>query len=45
MCLRCGETIDHLLFHCEIAYRLWTFIFKTFGLSLARSIPDLLFGW
>ena len=47
MCRHYGETIDHLLFHCELAYWLWTFIFKTFGLSLAipRSILDLFFGW
>ena len=29
---RCGETVDHLLFHCEIAHRLWSFVFTTFGL-------------
>ena len=33
--------------HCEMAYRLWNFVFKSFGLSwvIPRSIPDLLFGW
>ena len=47
MCRHCGETVDHLLLHCEMAYRLWSFVFKTFGLSwvIPRSIPDLLFGW
>ena len=47
MCRHCGETVDHLLLHCEMAYRLWSFVFITFGLSwvIPRSIPDLLFGW
>ena len=42
-----GETVAHLLLHCEMAYRLWSFVFITFGLSwvIPRSIPDLLFGW
>ena len=46
MCRHCGETVDHLLLHCEMAYRLWSFVFITFGLSwvIPRSIPDLLFG-
>ena len=33
MCRHCGETVDHLLLHCEMAYRLWSFVFITFGLS------------
>ena len=47
MCRHCGETVDHLLLHCEMAYWLWSFVFITFGLSwvIPRSIPDLLFGW
>ena len=47
MCRHCGETVDHLLLHCEMAYRLRSFVFITFGLSwvIPKSIPDLLFGW
>lgn len=47
MCQYCGEMIDHFLLHCEMAYQLWSFVFKTFGLSwvIPISIPDLLFGW
>ena len=47
MCRHCGETIDHLLLHCEMAYRLWSFVLITFGLSwvILRSIPDFLFSW
>ena len=47
MCRHCGETVAHLLLHCEMVYWLWSFVFITFGLSwvVLRSIPDLLFGW
>ena len=47
MCRHCGETVDHLLLHCEMVYRLWNFVFITFGVSwvVTRSIPNLLFGW
>ena len=46
MCCHCGETVDHLFLHCEMAYRFWRFVFITFGLSwvIPRSIPDLLFS-
>ena len=42
MCCHCGETVDHLFLHCEMAYRLWSFVFITIGLSwvIPRSIPD-----
>ena len=47
MCRHCGETVDHLFLHCEMAYRFWSFVFTTFGLSwvIPRSIPYLFFGW
>ncbi|XP_065627831.1 sphingoid long-chain bases kinase 1 [Quercus suber] len=47
MCRHCGETVDHLLLHCEMTYRLWSFVFITFGLPwvIPRSITELLFGW
>ena len=46
MCRCCGETVDHLLLHCEMAYQLWSIVFTTFGFSrvIPRLIPDLLFG-
>lgn len=46
MCRHCGETVDHLFLHCEMAYRLWSFVFINFGLSwvIPKSIPNLLFG-
>ena len=33
MCCRSGETVDHLLLHCEKVHQLWSFIFKSFGTS------------
>ena len=36
MC-RCGETVDHLLLHCEKVHHLWSFVFRTFGISWVLS--------
>ena len=35
-CIMChcnGETVDHLLLHCSKAYRLWSSVFRSFGIS------------
>ena len=47
MCRFNGETVDHLLLHCEKAYWLWSLVFKSFGISwvLPRLVVDTLFGW
>ena len=47
MCCCNGETVDHLLLHCGKAYRLWSLVFRSFGISwvLPRSVVDTLFGW
>ena len=47
MCCCNGETVDHLLLHCGKAYRLWSLVFRSFGIAwiLPRSIADTLFGW
>ena len=47
MCCRCGEMVDHLLLHCEMAHWLWSFVFTSFVILwfIPRTIPDLLFGW
>ena len=33
MCRCNGETVDHLLLHCSKAYRLWSLVFRSFGIS------------
>ena len=47
MCHCCGETVDHLLLHCEKVHHLWCFAFKIFGISWVPSntVSDLLFSW
>ena len=47
MCCHCGETVDHLLLHCEMVHRLSSFVFTSFGFLwvIPRMILDLLFGW
>ena len=32
MCLCSGETVDHLLIHCSVAFELGSFVFRTFGI-------------
>ena len=33
MCRCDEETISHMLLHCEVAYGLWTFVFRSFGIE------------
>ena len=42
-----GEMVDHLLLHCGKSHRLWSLVFRSFGISwvLPRSVVDTLFGW
>jgi hypothetical protein len=47
LCKSDGETVDHLLLHCEVACSLWYAIFSRFGLSwvMPRSVVDLFAWW
>lgn len=47
MCWHSGEDVDHLLIHCEGAYWLWSYAFRSFGLSwvLPKRVVDVLAGW
>lgn len=47
MCQCSGETMDHLLLHCEVAYILSSVVFKMFGTRwvLSSMVADLLFSW
>ena len=48
MCKRNGESVDHLLIHCPLAFDLWSMVFTLFGIhwnnrhfeDLDRSILD-----
>jgi hypothetical protein len=31
MCKHNGESIDHLLLHCEVAMEVWSMVFQFFG--------------
>ena len=39
--------VDHLLLYCGKIYRLWSFVYSTFGISWvpSRLVTDFLFGW
>jgi hypothetical protein len=47
MCKRNGESVDHLLLHCDVAYALWSALFTRFGLSwvMPRRVLDLFACW
>ena len=47
MCRCNGEMVDHLLLHCGKANRLWSLVFRSFGISwvLPRLVAGTLFGW
>jgi len=47
MCKMTGETVDHLLLHCEVARALWYVILSRFGLSwvMPFRVVDLFACW
>jgi hypothetical protein len=47
MCKRAGESVNHLMIHCEYAQELWSMIFYLFGVSWAmpQTTYDLLHCW
>ena len=47
MCKRAGESVNHLMLHCEYAQELWSMIFCLFGISwvMPRTTYDLLHCW
>ena len=47
MCHYSGETVEHLLLHCSVAFMLWSFLFRSFGFHwvLLEMVIELLFGW
>jgi hypothetical protein len=47
MCKKIGESVDHLLLHCDVTYALWSSFFNRFGMSwvMTRRVIDLLTCW
>jgi hypothetical protein len=47
MCKRSGESVDHLLLHCDVASAIWSAFFSRFGLSwvMPRRVVDLFDCW
>ena len=42
-----GESLDHLLLHCDVAHALWGVAFQIFGIHwvMPGSVASLLFCW
>jgi hypothetical protein len=50
MCKKSGESIEHLLLHCDVAREIWSFFFffySLFGVKwvMPRRVLDLLSSW
>ena len=47
MCRMSGESVNHLLLHCPIAWELWSVILILFGVTwvMPRGVGDLLSCW
>jgi len=47
LCKRDGESVDHILLHCDVASALWNNIFSRFGISwvMPKSVLDLVACW
>jgi hypothetical protein len=46
MCKKHGESVDHLLLHCDVARVVWSFFYSLFGVEwvMPSSVLDLLTG-
>ena len=47
MCKKDGESVDHLLLHCPIAYELWTMVFCLFGIEwiMPKRVINMFAAW
>jgi len=47
MCKKHGKSVDHLLFHCNVARVVWSSFYSLFGVEwvMPSSVLDLLSGW
>jgi hypothetical protein len=46
MCKKYGESVDHLLLHCDVALVVWSSFYSLFGVEwvMPSSVLDLLSG-
>jgi hypothetical protein len=47
MCKKHGETVDHILLHCEVARVVWSYFYSLFGVEwvMPSSVLELMSGW
>uniref|UniRef100_A0A2N9G750 DDT domain-containing protein n=1 Tax=Fagus sylvatica TaxID=28930 RepID=A0A2N9G750_FAGSY len=47
MCKSSGETVNHLLLHCPVAWELWSMVWILFGITwvMPRGVVDLFNCW
>ena len=47
MCKRCGESVDHILLHCPIAWELWSLVCCLFGIHwvMPHTVIELSKSW
>jgi hypothetical protein len=47
MCKKNGESMNHLLLHCEVVCELWSYIFTLFGIEwvMPRTVLELFTSW
>ena len=47
MCKSNGESVDHLLLHCSIVYKLWSMVFTLFDIhwAMPKTVVELLACW
>jgi hypothetical protein len=47
LCKKSGESIDHLLLHCEVVQALWSYVLTLFGVEwvMPRTVLELLNSW
>jgi hypothetical protein len=47
VCKHNGESIDHLLLHCEVAIEVWSMVLQLFGVTwmMPARMKDCLGSW
>ena len=47
MCKRNGESVNHLLIHCPLAFDLWSMVFTLVGIHwvMPKTMVELLACW